>query len=466
MKNINILLLIITVISMGNHGICSGALGFSPPATLNSNANSDSVSDWLPYVATDGAGKWFAVWSSPENIGGTLGSDNEIFISTSTDYGSTWTAMTPLNNDAGSDSPDWKGGDNSIHMATDRAGRWVAVWNSPRGGVYGTDSDIFVARSLNSGITWSTPKALNFPFGSDSAHDWNPQVATDGSGNWIVVWEVLGGAGGDRDIFFSRSTDNGYSWTSSAALNKNASSDSGDDRDPHITTDGLGNWIVVWESKEDLGGTAGEWDYDIFFSRSINNGITWSYPATLNTTADTDLASDDYNPYVAADSSGAWIAVWDSEEEIVGGAPNDYDIFISRSLDYGVTWAAPGVVNGNTAYGNDSSPQIATDGAGNWTAVWASQVNLGGTAGSDSDIFISHSTDGGVTWSDVAALNSNSDSDTGGDYRPQITADGSGHWLVVWESKEDLNSTADTDDDIFFSFSSFTPVTNWSLDYY
>ena len=37
--------------------------------------------------------------------------------------------------------------------------------------------------------------------------------------------------------------------------------------------------------------------------------------------------------------------------------------------------------------GFDSAPQVTTDGAGNWVAVWSSDENLGGTAGTDYDIF-------------------------------------------------------------------------------
>jgi hypothetical protein len=55
---------------------------------------------------------------------------------------------------------------------------------------------------------------------------------TDGKGIWVVAWfsnEDLGGAGGDDDIFFSRSTNDGVSWSVSQALNSNATTDLGED---------------------------------------------------------------------------------------------------------------------------------------------------------------------------------------------------------------------------------------------
>jgi len=60
---------------------------------------------------------------------------------------------------------------------------------------------------------------------------------------------------------------NGATWTVPVALNTNAATDSTYDEIPQVTTDGAGNWVVVWESWDDLGGTIGT-DCDILFSRS------------------------------------------------------------------------------------------------------------------------------------------------------------------------------------------------------
>jgi hypothetical protein len=60
----------------------------------------------------------------------------------------------------------------------------------------------------------------------------------------------------------AHSTDDGASWTAPAALNTNATDDSGDDSRPQITIDGGGSWVVVWDSADSLGGTIGT-DSDI-----------------------------------------------------------------------------------------------------------------------------------------------------------------------------------------------------------
>src|ERR1043166_8763881 len=129
-------------------------------------------------------------------------------------------------------------------------------------------------------VTISTAAALNGNAGSDPGIDLEPHVASDGQGHWVAVWasnENLGGVtGADFDIFVARSTDNGATWTPPAPLNTNATTDSQNDNNPQIATDGKGHWVAVWDSKNPLGGMGT--DSDIHFARSTDNGATWTNP--------------------------------------------------------------------------------------------------------------------------------------------------------------------------------------------
>ncbi|MCB9849201.1 MAG: exo-alpha-sialidase [Phycisphaerales bacterium] len=425
----------------------------SAAAPLNSYAAADDGSDFDPQLTTDSAGNWIAVWTSGYNLGGTIGTEGDVLYTRSTDNGVTWTAAAPLNTDADTDATS----EFNPQLTTDRNGNWIAVWSS--GGLVrgagGLDNDIFYSRSADNGATWTAPAALNSNAATDNGYDDEPQLTTDGAGNWIAVWDSyddLGGTiGNDRDILYARSTDNGATWSTVAPLNTNAATDSGGDEFPQLTTDGAGNWIALWNTDDDLGGTIGT-EGDILFSRSTDNGSTWTAPAPFNSNATTDSSSD-YDQQLTTDGAGNWVAVWYSHDNLGGTIGNDSDILFARSPDNGVTWTAPAPLNSFAATDSedDVDPQLTTDRMGNWVTVWRSEYSVSGTIGTDLDILYSLSADNGATWTAAAPLNSNAANDIAYDDEPQLTTDGAGHWILVWESTDDLAGTIGTDRDILFS---------------
>jgi hypothetical protein len=365
----------------------NGGATWMDHAELNTNADSDEKGDVWVQLTTDELGTWIAIWQSWDSLGGTIGTDADVLFARSTDTGLSWTDPAPLNTSAATD----EGEDNNPQIATDGAGIWLAVWYTSEGynrpsppppdDPVGPDRDILMARSTDLGLTWTDPAPLNNDAVTDAAGDSFPQVTTDGQGLWIAVWQSIDLArstfGADSDIMFARSTDGGLTWTDPAALNTNAASKpAGQDNIPKLTTDGLGLWIAVWDSTDQLGRTIGA-DRDILFARSTNGGATWTDPAPLNNTA-----------------------------------------------------AVDGMIF-------DLDPQLTTDGLGSWVATWSSGNTLGDTIGSDRDILTARSTDGGLTWSDPAPLNSNAATDSGDDTAAQLTTDEQGLWVATWQATDE-----------------------------
>ena len=96
-----------------------------------------------------------------------------------------------------------------------------------------------------------------------------PTITTDGQGHWVAVWIAANSPNSiatDADLLVALSTDNGVTWTGPSPFYSNAASNSGTVRDFMLATDKRGNWLGIWASNDDLGGTIGA-DFDILTAR-------------------------------------------------------------------------------------------------------------------------------------------------------------------------------------------------------
>jgi len=429
---------------------------FEKPQILNSHAPEGQVTnvfggpgiDGNGQIATDGAGHWVAVWHSSDTLDERIGSDWDILVVTSVDNGATWTERTALNRNAGIDT----GEDLSPVIATDEAGTWIVAWTSTEtfGGVFGRDRDLFFARSTNNGRTWSHPVPLNVNASEDWGDDSDVRITTDGSGKWLAVWasndSLSNRVGGDTDIFVSRSNDNGATWSHPMPLNTTAAVDKGFDASPDIVTDGAGLWIAAWSSGDSGDGKLGT-DRDILISRSEDAGATWTDPAPLNSTAADDENSD-WTPRLATDGRGNWVAVWSSADSLGDTIGVDRDILVSRSVDNGRTWGQAKALNLNAGVDSreDSSPTIVTDSLGNWLVAWHAWGGLSYDDGSDADVVVAYSRDNGASWSVPMHANPQARQDTVDDILPSLATDGAGHWVAMWQSfMPDESMTGETE---------------------
>lgn len=414
----------------------NNGVDWTTPTALNSNASGDSGDDRDPYVATDSSGKWVTVWSSEDTSSDTIGSDWDTLVSRSDDGGMTWSSPQTLDPTEGV----YTSNDKHPRVATGGSGKWVAVWETVTNR---NESYVLVSQSDDGGASWTPPKPLNTNANKDSHYDMQPQIVTDGAGEWIVVWGSTATrddeVGTDGDIFLSRSDDDGASWTKSQTLNSNAGEDKGRDESPQLTTDGAGNWLAVWSSNEDLRNIGT--DKDILVAHSSDTGKTWSFPKLLMINAGADSGAD-YSPRITTDGAGNWVAVWSSDDTLRDTVGNDRDILVARSTDNGVTWSFPAMLNTNAASDDafDHRPEIATDRSGVWITVWHS---------ANRHVYVASSIDNGVTWNAPIPLATGDNVDLADEGYPQIATDGSGVWVVVWTADGE-----NRDGDVLFARSS------------
>lgn len=355
----------------------SGA-SWSAPAALDPGAGLDGgFADSQPDVAYGSGGVWIAVWTSTNDLGGPIGSDNDILASVSVDDGVTWSAPTFVNSDASSDSAATSG-DILPTVVAGSGSEWVVAWNKNEG----TSGSQFFASSTNNGSSWSTRTALGIGGNSDGQ---GISVGYNGS-KYVAAWSstnTLGGTiGADTDILSTSITAGSFTVGSLVVVNSGAAGDGATDSDrfPDLAISGS-NVVVAWQRRLGISG-----DLDVFSSSSADGGATWSPMTAVNSNEAGDLG-DDERVSLAYDGD-MLVAVWSSNDEVGKTIKTDDDILVATSSDDGGSWSAVTHLASTAVKdkGGDENPDVATDGAGTWLVAYESKDSFTKTIGTDSDI--------------------------------------------------------------------------------
>jgi hypothetical protein len=190
-------------------------------------------------------------------------------------------------------------------IAFDHLGRIFVVWS----GLSEGSRDVFLARSTDSGRSFSPPKNLSASkFASEL-----PAIAIDGEDRLYVVWR-------DKtpptiQIWLTRSTDGGESFSSPRVVSRTGFSNM-----PTLAAEGDGHLYVSWVSN-----VAG--NLEVYFIHSADGGE--SFDRLLNISG-TRLAS--HSPSLAADGRGDVFAVW------VDDTPGKPEVFFRYSADHGTSF--------------------------------------------------------------------------------------------------------------------------------
>jgi hypothetical protein len=183
-----------------------------------------------------------------------------------------------------------------------------------------------------------------------------------------------------------------------------------DQNKPSIAVDSNGMVYAVWEDKR-----RGDWD--IYFARSEDEGLTWTDPNIRLSTDDTNKTQS--APAIAVSSKGNIYVVWQDDRD------GDFDIYFTKSVDGGDTWTDPNIKISKGS-GSQSAPAIALDSEGVIYVVWE-DYRWG-----DYDIYLTKSEDGGEKWlSENKRVNTDGAGST--QLNPTIAIDSSNIIYVAWE---------------------------------
>jgi hypothetical protein len=308
----------------------------------------------------------------------------------------------------------------SPDVAAGASGAFVVVWDS--GGSAGSDDSGYSVQGQRYDAAGSAVAGEFQINAHTTSHQFQPRVAADPSGNFVVVWASYGGLGSDESgISVQGQRYDGAGLPVGAQFQVNTYTTSGQ-AEAAVAADGGGNFVVVWQSAQGDGSDTDKTSvhgqrYDATGSPLGGefqvNSYTTSYQGT---------------PDVAADASGNFVVVWDSS----GSAGSDADgssIHGQRYNSAGVPVGAEFQVNTYTT-GQQFFPAVAIDGAGSSVVVWSSD----GSAGSDTS---PNSVQGrrydasGTPLGSQFQVNSYT---TGSQSSPVVSADAVGNVVVSWSS--------------------------------
>jgi hypothetical protein len=264
-------------------------------------------------------------------------------------------------------------------------------------------------------IAWTNNPGINTPVCTASQEQKRPQLAADGAGGAVVVWEDSRN-GTDYDIYAQRIDSKGIAQWRAGGVPLCAAI--GHQRFPQITADSSGGFIVTWFDRR-----SGK-HYDIYSQRIDSTGrVRWSADGVPICTA----PGDQYDPTPVSDNSGGAIIVWQDRRN-----GNDYDIYAQCIGASGrVKWDANGVVLCSAAGDQDTFIPVS-DGRGGVVVAWQDR-----RSGRDYDLYVQRvDANGTVQWgSNGVAVCAEKD-----DQRlPQMVADKDGNVILTWQDKR--NST-------------------------
>lgn len=232
-----------------------------------------------------------------------FGYNTDIMLSRSTDGGQSFTPATEI---SGSSGVQWPvpvvGSDGSIYVAwVDYSPGSIKLDKSIDGGAtFGSDRTVantsFVSGNISGGI-----QAFSYP-AMDADITGGPF-----DGNLYVAYMDYG-VGYDTDIFFTRSTDGGNTWSTAVRINDDAVGNGRDQFHPWITIDEEGLISAIFLDRRN---DPGNYLYDCYMTHSDDGGSTWSENIRIS-----DVSSDPQAGVVAAGLLGEYIGVTSSHGRV------------------------------------------------------------------------------------------------------------------------------------------------------
>ncbi|RMH60901.1 MAG: T9SS C-terminal target domain-containing protein [Calditrichaeota bacterium] len=314
--------------------------------------------------------------------------DYNIYLRTSED-GMNWSDLSQVNDDTlGNDQY------NPTLVVYDDGGTThvVVAWQDIKDGQHKIRS----ARSTDGGQSFSPSVEIG---AFTNVYATYPNIAIGEYGTvYIICFQfVTSWSGTDRKVWFSKSTDNGQTWSDVVNIWENGSEW---DYPPDIVAQGQKVMVI-----NNLGPFSNQQFAHLYYTSSQDSGNTWQSPSPIVQYHDSLRAR---YPSAVVDANGTVHTLW-----FQGQFAGDNNRFMfSKSTDWGQSWSEEVQVNNTSIVkeewrGHWMATSLAISDNGTLYAVWQDERR---NPGSDNyDIYLSYSTDGGQTWSSDTLVNNTID---------------------------------------------------------
>jgi hypothetical protein len=301
-----------------------------------------------PAVAMDLTGNFVVVWASQEQDSSGYGIYGQRFNASGTPQGTEFQINTFTAGDQINPS-----------VAMDSAGNFVVTWESAD--LDGDGFGIFFKRFNAAGV----PQGAEFQVNTYTTSDQEfASVSMDASGNFVVAWTSYGEDGSGNGIFARRFNAAGAALSGEFRVNTTIDNDQ---MFPSVAVNAGGNFVIAWESFDRDGSLFG-----VYAQRYNSSGTPQGGEFRVNTTTDNNQSF----PVTAIDPNGGFTIAWQSQDQD-GSA---LGIYAQRYDSTGN--AQGGEFRVNTETNDDQyNPSLASDQNGNFVAVWISSGQDGSSLG-------------------------------------------------------------------------------------
>lgn len=252
--------------------------------TVNSVAAGDQR---RPDVAIDDAGRFSVVWEDDQN------SDNN------------WDVLARGFNADGSErfhdaavNTVTTGQQTRPAVGSDPQGNFVVTWEDDQDG---NNYYQILARGFNAaGAQRFATMTVNTV---SAGQQFNPAIAVDGTGRFVVAWEDDQDDDGLFQIYARGLTATGANRFNQLAANTNTAGQHGQ---PSVSADNAGNFVVVWEDDEDNNGF-----YQIYGRGFTATGAQRIARFTVNTVS----SGQQYEPGLGMRNDGGFAVAWEDDQD-------------------------------------------------------------------------------------------------------------------------------------------------------